>query len=187
MTYMQPSIQPITSFDSLLNCLFPEMEKTPHGADWRIKELQSYTNRHEGKLGGDLDHVCRELALGISWRHAARLFRHSFGIGIRKYAKKRRQKAAVERLKLTALSVKEIAAELGYRNNRQFQRVFRELFHLNPTEFRKFPLNGGDMRKREHFKGVVELQEPVVETPGVHVVSPNGQSRSMPSVTSSKR
>lgn len=187
MAYMQPSIQPLTSLDSLLNCLFPPIEKIPHGADWRIKELQSYINRHEGKLGGDLDRVCRELALGISWRHAARLFRHSFGIGIRKYAKKRRQKAAVERLKLTALSVKEIAADLGYRNNRQFERVFRELFHLNPTEFRKFPLNGGDVRKPDHLKSVVELQEPGVETPSVHLVSSNGQSRSLPSVISWKR
>ncbi len=187
MTYMQPSIHPINGFDGLLNCLFSTIEKPPHCADWRVKKLQDWIYRHDGKLGRDLDNVCRELGLGISWRHAARLFRESLGIGVREYAKRRRQKAAVERLKLTALSVKEIAAELGYRNNRQFERVFRELFHLNPTEFRKFPLNGGDVRRQDHLKSAVEPQEPGVEAPGVHVVSPNGQSRSMPSVISRKR
>jgi len=45
--------------------------------------------------------------------------------------------AAAEQLRVTNKPIKVVAAEAGYQNSRHFARRFKELFHVNPMEFRK--------------------------------------------------
>lgn len=104
--------------------------------DWRVERLQHFIKTAQGKLGWNLDRICKELDLGISGSHGARLFKKHAGLGIREYAKRTRLAAATDKLKTTTLSVKEIAADLGYRSQTDLSRQFKQLFCLSPTEFR---------------------------------------------------
>jgi AraC-like DNA-binding protein len=110
---------------------------TPKGPiDWRIDRILQFINRHDGRLGWDLNDLCLHLELGITGQHAAKLFIQQIGIGIREYTKERRLAFAAQQLRVTTDSVKRIALELGYRTPNDLRRQFKKRFSLNPTEFR---------------------------------------------------
>jgi len=100
-------------------------------------KLLHFIDDHDGRVGWGLDRACRELRLEISGAYAARLFKRCTGLGVREYAKKKRLLMAAERLKITDLPIKVIAAEFGYQSLPHFTRRFKEQFRLSPTEFRK--------------------------------------------------
>ena len=106
------------------------------GLDWRVEKLQHFINTEHGKLGWSLDSVCKQLDMGFSGSHAARLFKKQIGLGVREYTKRKRLAVAADKLKTTTLSIKEIAADLGYKSQSDLSRQFKRLFRLNPTEFR---------------------------------------------------
>jgi AraC-like DNA-binding protein len=103
---------------------------------WRAERIRCLIDALSGSLDWNIDRLSRDLGLRISGPHAARLFKLHTGVDIREYATKRRLALAAERLRKTTRSLKEIAAELGYRTPNDLQRTFKSLFHLNPTEFR---------------------------------------------------
>lgn len=105
-------------------------------ADWRAECIRRLLDAQNGSLGWNVDHICAHLELGPSGPHAARLFRVHTGVGFREYATKRRLTRAAELLRETTCSLREIATALGYRAPNDLQRQFKQLFHLNPTEFR---------------------------------------------------
>jgi AraC-like DNA-binding protein len=104
--------------------------------DWRVFRLQQFIDRQEGRLGWRLTDACRELDLGVSAPHAARLFRQCFGLTIREYTKRKRFRSATRYLENTPLSIKEIAANLGYSTPADFFRQFKEVFHVTPSDYR---------------------------------------------------
>ncbi len=104
--------------------------------DWRVVRLQHFIDTAHGKLGWNLNGICKQLDLGVSGSHGARLFKKHTGLGIREYTKRKRLAVAAEKLKTTTLSIKEIAADLGYKSQTDLSRQFKHLFCLNPTEFR---------------------------------------------------
>jgi len=104
--------------------------------DWRVVKLLQWIDRGAGAVDCNLDHICRELNLGISSAYAARLFEFHTGQGVRQYTKKKRLLKAIERLITTNLPVKAIAAELGYQKPFDFTRSFEKQFGLTPTRFR---------------------------------------------------
>ncbi len=104
--------------------------------DWRVAKLLQFIDRHTGSVDRNLEHICRELKLGISPAYAARLFARHTGQGIREYSKKKRLLKTVEQLIATDLPVKAIAAELGYRKPFDLTRSFETQFCLTPTRFR---------------------------------------------------
>lgn len=148
MVYERPRMQYLGTLNTFLERLFIEIPKATSNTDWRVKKLQGFIDSHDGKIGWDLPRICRELGLGISGSHAARLFKRGTGIGVREYAKRQRLKIAAELLKTTTLSVKEIAAHLGYRDPWDFERQFRRLFRLSPTEFRRMRYRADSRRGR---------------------------------------
>ncbi len=106
------------------------------GTDWRVEKLQHFLNTAQGRLGWNLNGICKQLDLGVSGSHGARLFKKHTGLGVREYAKRKRLAVALDKLKTTTLSIKEIAADLGYKSQTDLSRQFKRLFCLNPTEFR---------------------------------------------------
>ena len=136
MNYEPPAVRYQGSLDDLLRRLLPGFPAARNG-DHRIAKLTDFIDSHDGRLGWDLEHTCRELKLDISGAYAARLFKLSRGLGVREYAKKKRLSAAAEFLRTTDLSVKAIAIEFGYHSFPDFSRRFKEQFHLSPTDFRK--------------------------------------------------
>lgn len=137
MVYESPTVQYQGAFNDILRRLFPLLPKDRLSVDQRIMKLLHFIDSHEGGIGWDLDHACRELRLDISGAYAARLFKRCTGLGVREYSKKKRLLMAAERLTTTDIPIKAIAAEFGYRSLPHFTRRFKEQFRLSPTDFRK--------------------------------------------------
>jgi len=110
--------------------------RTHADTDWRVARLRQSIDEHDGQLGHSLNELCRQLELGITASHVSRLFRQAMGIGIREYMKRKRLQSAAIKLKTTTLSIKEIAADLGYRSPADFFRQFKRAFHVTPAAFR---------------------------------------------------
>jgi AraC-like DNA-binding protein len=147
MTYESPTVRYRGDFIGLLQSLPQSPPSNRKNGDSRVAKLTEFIDGHKGGVGWDLEQTCRELKLDISGAYAARLFKRSTGLGIREYAKNKRLSAAAEFVTTTDLSVKAIAAELGYRSPPDFTRSFREQFHLSPTEFRRRALRQSKIRE----------------------------------------
>ncbi len=137
MFYEPPVVRYRGDLNDVIRGLFPSRRKTRPSEDRRIAKLLHFIDGQDGKVGWDLDHVCRELQLNISGPYAAQLFKRCTGLGVREYAKKKRLLLAAKRLEIPDLPVKVIAAEFGYRSVAHFSRRFKEQFFLSPSEFRK--------------------------------------------------
>jgi AraC-like DNA-binding protein len=136
MTYEAPVLQYEGALGEVLHRLVPKPGRVKSAVDWRVCALLQHIDRHTA-IGWDLKHACQELKLDVSAAHAARLFKRCTGLGVREYAKRKRLLMAAERLASTDLPVKVIAVEFGYRKPVDFTRIFKEQYHLSPTEFRK--------------------------------------------------
>jgi AraC-like DNA-binding protein len=143
MIYESPAIDRQAALKDVFHHMFLGTHGVRPKSDLRIAKLLEFIDKQEGSIGWDLQHVCRELRLDISGAYAARLFKRHTGVGVREYAKKKRMLIAAERLKITDLPIKVIAAELGYKALPDFTRMFKGHFHLKPTEFRAQSLREG--------------------------------------------
>lgn len=79
--------------------------------------------------------ICREI--GLSVRHAQRLFKQAYQQTPHQYTSHRRMAAAKSLLKSTGRSIGEIACELGFSSEKHFSAAFRLLEGLPPSEYRK--------------------------------------------------
>ncbi len=134
--YRPPTVSRVGAIVGLMNALVGESLKLKPGSDWRIIRLKEFIDIRAGNIG-DADPVCAQLELAISGRYAGMLFKRTFGIGIREYAMRQRLNLAAQRLRTTAKSIKEIAAEAGYQRSAELCRRFKETFHISPTSYRQ--------------------------------------------------
>ena len=137
MTYGRPAIQMFQSFDVFFEQLVPRKVQPTANTDWRAKKLKEFIDQDQDGVRWKLEDACKQLGFPISDRQARRLFKISVGVGIKKYSRYRRLSRAADQLRVTGMPIKVIAAEAGYQNSRHFARRFKELFHVNPMEFRK--------------------------------------------------
>ena len=72
----------------------------------------------------------------ISRWHLARRFKKEAGIGFKKYLTLVRALKAAELLRETPLSVKEIAARVGFKHVSDFNHQFRLIFRASPRQYR---------------------------------------------------
>ena len=137
MIYKRPGIQKLDSVDAFFDRLLPRKFDMTSAMDWRVKALKEFIDSHSAEVRWNVDDVSRELRLVLSGRQLRRLFKASTGIGIREYAKNRCLTSAAEQLRTTHAPVKTVAADHGYQSTCHFARSFKELFRMNPMEFRK--------------------------------------------------
>src|SRR5260370_12478875 len=79
---------------------------SPISLDWRVEKLQHFINTEHGKLGWGLDSVCKQLDMGFSVSHEARLINKQIPLGPREYTKRQRLSVAPHHLKTPTLSLK---------------------------------------------------------------------------------
>ncbi len=72
--------------------------------------------------------------LGISERHLRRHIRSSLGCSLREWLDERRLTDAVSLLR-TNKTFKEVAHDLGFKQQSHFTRKFKERYGMNPSEF----------------------------------------------------
>ena len=79
-------------------------------------------------------------ALGLNRSHLTRLFKEATGYSLQDYLLTYRMKMAVKLLNSSALSISEIAANVGYTDTFTFSKAFKRHFGKSPSEFRADPL-----------------------------------------------
>jgi AraC-like DNA-binding protein len=79
-------------------------------------------------------------AVNLSSGRLAHLFKSEIGVSPQRYLNNVRLKKAKELLESGMLSVKEIAAEIGFPNVSSFCRSFRACYGTTPREYRKIHL-----------------------------------------------
>lgn len=98
------------------------------------------------------EHFARDINLAMVANHVSanysvlsREFKEQVGINFVNYLKQRRIEAAKGLLLTTRKSSGEIGREVGFVNERQYAKVFRDITGLTPTEFRRLhPGNADD-------------------------------------------
>ena len=73
----------------------------------------------------------------LSYKHMAAVFRRDRGETMQQYHTRLRMNTASYLLKSTLMSVREVAAEVGYSDALYFSRCFHSVKGMSPTEFRR--------------------------------------------------
>ena len=76
-------------------------------------------------------------AYGYSSNYFSKLFKKSFGISFYEYIHKKRIASAKEYLKICDNSIDEICRAVGYSNNNEFYKKFKEYTGMTPSKYRK--------------------------------------------------
>jgi AraC family transcriptional regulator, arabinose operon regulatory protein len=100
--------------------------------DYRIRRvLQS--------VQGDPSKTVLELAraLNLSASRLGHLFRAQVGTDLNSFLRQARLERAAKLLRQTEMSIKEIAATIGYRHSSSFDRGFEKKFDLAPADYRR--------------------------------------------------
>ncbi|CEG28555.1 helix-turn-helix domain-containing protein [Bacillus sp. B-jedd] len=86
-------------------------------------------------------------AIGISYAYYSHILMKKYGMTFRQLLNETRVKEAKKLLAKSQLSVKEIAAETGFRNANYFARIFKKQTGMAPREYRAF--NGKEVVLRK--------------------------------------
>jgi len=73
----------------------------------------------------------------VSESYLSKKFKKETGITFGNYITKKRCKKAALMLKETALQIQEISAYVGYPDNNYFIKVFKKIYNMTPSEYRK--------------------------------------------------
>jgi transcriptional regulator GlxA family with amidase domain len=99
----------------------------------RIEQCVAYMNQH---LNRPLQVATLAARVSVSPSHFFALFKRRIGLAPMDYFTRLRMARARQLLETTSLSVKEVAAELGYEDPFYFSRVFKSVNQLAPSDYR---------------------------------------------------
>ena len=132
----------------VLGCLFRELklEKTEQGDDLSLPQRALiYINEHFcEQLSQDMAARC----LGVSKSHLSRMFSQKIGVPFHSYLNRLRIDHAAKQLLTTDKTITQIAYDCGYDCLRSFNRVFRELLHMTPRQYRMQNFSAAQADKR---------------------------------------
>lgn len=99
-----------------------------------VSSAKSYIDQAYANEGLNLEEVARQVC--VTPYYLSRLFHAEMGMTFTDYLTKTRLEKAVELLQ-SGVSVKEICYQVGYADPNYFSRLFRKVFGVPPTEYRK--------------------------------------------------
>lgn len=112
------------------------------------QERQTPGAEQDARLTRVVDYLCatlhetpdyRQLArlANLSYCQLFRLFKGRFGLSPQQYIEQQRIEYAKKLLRLNALSIKEVAAQVGFANPLYFSRRFQKTVGLSPSQYRE--------------------------------------------------
>lgn len=127
----------------IINGLFVEQLATnvTYFKDPRLIDIFSYIKDH---LGGDLSNQQLANVANVSEDYVGQYFKMLTGINPQDYIEYQRMEAAVNLLRTSKLSIREIGKEIGYKDTAYFCRRFKMMFGIP----------AGKMRRRETVMNV---------------------------------
>lgn len=127
----------------IMNGLFVEQLATniTYFKDPRLIDIFSYIKDH---LGGDLSNNRLAVVAGVSEDYVGQYFKMLTGINPQDYIEYQRMEMAVNMLRTTKLSIRQIGKEIGYKDTAYFCRRFKMMFGIP----------AGKMRRRESLINV---------------------------------
>lgn len=122
-------------FDYLIKAT--TMEKETLGGklkDFYIREAISFIeqNYQNDITIEDIANWCN-----LNRSYLTKLFKKYKNISLQQFLIKYRMSKACEKLKITSLSIKDIGESIGYSNQLNFSRAFKNQFGISPSEYRK--------------------------------------------------
>lgn len=105
----------------------------------KFNDLLDYINLHYAE---DLNLESMASRMGFSKFHFSRLFKQYTNLTFNDYLNYRRLKAAEELLANPAFSITEVSMRSGYSSISTFNRLFRQIKHCTPSEYRSKKRNG---------------------------------------------
>lgn len=129
--------------------LFAEMSrraspKTEHRASLWLKEARDYLHAHFTE-SPTLEAMAD--TLGIHPAHLTRAFRQQYHCTIGDYVRQLRVEHASRLLSSSDLPLSQIALDAGFADQSHFNRTFKGITGMTPTEFRKISGNAGSRQK----------------------------------------
>lgn len=117
-----------------------EVQKSRSGAYFNpiTNMLLLYIENHIG-LAKSFQEICEQL--DIDYKYASNCFKKDIGLGFNKYFTKKKMEFAKGKLETTNLLIQTISEELGYNSSYYFTRMFKNMFGISPTEYRKQSIN----------------------------------------------
>ena len=138
ITQKEPHYKAISTSIATMFCyyilrLYDFKVENPHQTDLCNKAKQYIDENYNKDIS--LDTISGSIHL--SKHHFIRIFKEAIGISPMKYLLDVRLETAKNLLCKTDMSIKEIAAEVGYENPLTFSRVFKNSENISPTDYRK--------------------------------------------------
>ena len=110
--------------------------------DERVRETADYLSAH---LSEPFQMEKLAARCGLSMSRLAHLFKEQTGQTPQQFLERRRMQHACHLLRLTGLSVAEVASEVGYDDPFYFSNRFRRNVGQSPHQFRRQPADGGQV------------------------------------------
>jgi transcriptional regulator GlxA family with amidase domain len=100
--------------------------------DYRIRQVLQWIAQDPSKSVQELAQL-----LGLSGSRLGHLFRSQVDTDLESFLRNARLQKAADLLRHTELSIKAIAALVGYRHASSFDRGFKKKFELEPADYRR--------------------------------------------------
>lgn len=100
--------------------------------DYRIRQVLQWVEQDPSKSVLELARL-----LNLSGSRLGHLFRLQAGIDLESFLRNARLQKAADLLRHTELSIKAIAALVGYRHASSFDRGFKKKFEVEPADYRR--------------------------------------------------
>lgn len=100
--------------------------------DYRIRKVLESVEHDPSKSVFDLANL-----VNLSSSRLGHLFKIQMGVDLDRFLGNARLEKAAELLRQTELSIKEIAAKVGYQHSSSFDRAFERKFRIAPEDYRK--------------------------------------------------
>jgi two-component system response regulator YesN len=98
-----------------------------------IVKAQNYVANHMNEKIS-MESVAVHLHLNPSY--FSRIYKQGLGEGFIKYVTRMKMQEACKILDTTNKTIEEISDQLGYENNSYFNKCFKNVLHISPTEYR---------------------------------------------------